>query len=191
MTVSFPIAADAEGALKAPVGRAARQREAREAAGEAVSFVRELTGPAFASREAAEAAYAGHLDGPGATIAPEDRYCELMEVASPEIRRRRLGGQAEPTCEDGRRWPKPPEPLPTVWRLSVSYWRTCQPEPAEADLPQARAARRREGGGALEPSALRRMAAQALQPVKPQQPLDIGLFERRLPEAPDVIVPDE
>ena len=27
--------------------------------------------------------------------------------------------------------------------------------------------------------------------VKPQQPLDIGLFETRLPEAPHIVVPDE
>jgi hypothetical protein len=27
--------------------------------------------------------------------------------------------------------------------------------------------------------------------VEPQRPLDIGLFEVRLPEAPDRVVPDE
>ena len=32
---------------------------------------------------------------------------------------------------------------------------------------------------------------QPLQPFKPQQPLDIGLFETRLPESPHIIVPDE
>lgn len=190
MTVSFPIAADAQGALKAPLGRAAREREAREAAGDEVSFMRELTGPEFATREAALAAYAGRLDAPGSTVAPEDRYCELMEVA-PEASRRRLGGQAEPTFEAGRRWPKPPAPMPTVWRLSVAYWRIGQAQAAAPDLPQARAVRRREGGQALEPKALRQMAEQALKPVSPQQPLDIGLFEVRLPESPNVIVPDE
>jgi hypothetical protein len=30
-----------------------------------------------------------------------------------------------------------------------------------------------------------------MRAVQPQQPLDIGLFEFRLPEAPDIIVPDE
>ena len=35
------------------------------------------------------------------------------------------------------------------------------------------------------------IAHQPLRPVKPQQPLDIGLFEVRLPESPDIVVPDE
>ena len=30
-----------------------------------------------------------------------------------------------------------------------------------------------------------------LRPVEPQQPLDIGLFETRLPENPAIVVPDE
>jgi hypothetical protein len=35
------------------------------------------------------------------------------------------------------------------------------------------------------------MTRAPLKPTKPQQPLDIGLFETRLPEAPHIVVPDE
>ena len=81
----------------------------------------------------------------------------------------------------------------TVWRLQVSFWR---PVSAAPDIPdtdahtQARKARR----GAREPvdpKSLRALTRQPLLPVKPQQPLDIGLFEVRLPENPNIIVPDE
>ena len=43
----------------------------------------------------------------------------------------------------------------------------------------------------LDAATLRALSRQPLQPVRPQQPLDIGLFEYRLPEAPHIIVPDE
>lgn len=193
MTVAFPIAADAEAALKSPLGRAARQREAGALAGAAVAFVRELTGPAFATREAAEAAYPGLVDGPGGAVPPEDRWCELMEVLDQDRGGRPApGGQAEPSFEGGRRWPEPRTRLKTVWRLSVGYWRLARPEEAPAgELPQARAARRSEEAQGLDAGALRAMARQSLQPIKPQQPLDIGLFEAPLPEAPGRTIPDE
>jgi len=193
MTVRFPIAPDAGAALKAPLGRAVREREAAALAGAQVEFVRELAGPAFAAREAAEAAYAGLLDAPGRPVQPEDRWCELMEVIDrPAGRRPPPGGQAEPSFEGGRRWPAPPAPLRTVWRLSVGYWRPVVPgRKASADLPQARAARRSGEAQALDAGALRAMAGQALRPIKPQQPLDIGLFEVPLPESPDQTIPDE
>ena len=35
------------------------------------------------------------------------------------------------------------------------------------------------------------MARQPLRPVEPQQPLDIGLFEVRPPDAPHIVMPDE
>ena len=70
----------------------------------------------------------------------------------------------------------------------VSYWRIATAEsPIEA--PQARTARR--AGLPFDPQTLMAMARQPLKPVAPQQPLDIGLFETRLPEAPHIIVPDE
>ena len=188
MSVRYPIARDAEAALKAPAGRAVREREAAVAAGEPVAFVRELTGPVFATRDAAEAAWAAVIDREGAAlVAPEDRFCELMEVLAPEAR---AGGQAEPVFEAGSRWPKPRRRLDTQWRLQVSYWKIGGEE-ARAALPQARAARRSGVAQGMDAKALRALAHQPLQPMKPQQPLDIGLFEFSPPEAPHLTIPDE
>jgi hypothetical protein len=70
----------------------------------------------------------------------------------------------------------------------VSYWRIATAgRPIEA--PQARRARR--GKQPLDPETLRAIAREPLRPVEPQQPLDIGLFEVRLPEAPHIVMPDE
>ena len=190
MAVRYPVAASAEAALKSPQGRAARAREAAALSGRGVEFARELVGPEFETRDAAEAAYAGRIDAPGeGAVAPEDRYCDLVEVAARARGRLPQGGQAEPAFEAGRRWPRPKRTLRTVWRLSVGYWRPSTQAAAPA-LPQARAARRGKAED-LDAAALRAMAGQPLQPVKPQQPLDIGLFEVRLPEAPHIVVPDE
>ncbi len=188
MSVLYPIAATAEAALNATIGRAVREREARELAAHEVSFARELVGPAFETREAAVEAWAALVDVEGrTTIAPEDRFCDLMEITAPVAGRTPVGGQAEPVFEAGHRWPRPKRLLKTLWRLQVSYWRTTPP--AAADLPQARKARR--APEARDAGALRAMAEQPLQAVKPQQPLDIGLFEVRLPDAPHIIMPDE
>ena len=188
MSVRFPIAANAEEALKAPKGRAVRAREALEfSGGLEVEFARELVGPTFATREAAEAAWPDVIDREGApAVQPEDRFCELMET----IEEPRPGGQAEPTFEAGSRWPKPRRLLKTQWRLQVGYWRIVDPA-AEPALPQARAARKSGEAQALDAKALRAMARQPLQPLKPQQPLDIGLFEYTPPEAPHLTIPDE
>ena len=189
MSVRYPVAPSAEAALQGPKGRAEREREALGfAGGLKVAFARELTGPAFATREAAEAAYPAVVDRTGAAgVQPEDRFCELMEVLEPQARK---GGQAEPTFQAGSRWPKPKRSLKTQWRLQVSYWRIVDPV-AEPALPQARAARRTAEAQGLDAQALRSMARQPLKPVKPQQPLDIGLFEYSPPEAPHLTIPDE
>ena len=190
MSVLYPIAASADAALTAPLGRAARERDAGALASGPVRFARDLTGPVFDTRDAAAAAWAGRIDLEGAaSIAPEDRYCDLMEIAAPG--KAGAGGQAEPVYEAGHRWPKPKRLLKTAWRLSVSYWRTVEDEPVHPVVQQARQARRREGAEGLDAAALRAMASQPLAPVKPQQPLDIGLFETRMPEAPHLIMPDE
>lgn len=193
MSVHYPIAANAELALNGSLGRAVREREAQALAGEPVEFVRELSGPAFDSYEAAAMAYAGKVDNGGAgTVPPEDRYCDLVEVAVSTAGRASKGGQAEPICVQGRRWPQPPAKLRTSWRLSVGYWRPVRNRPEhQVALDQARAARRNREAERLDPAMLRRMARQPLMPVKPQQPLDIGLFERALPENPEIIIPDE
>ena len=80
--------------------------------------------------------------------------------------------------------------LKTVWRLSVGYWRPLSLAPVET-LEQARKLRRTEEPERLTPETLRRVARLPLRPVKPQQPLDIGLFETPLPENPEIIIPDE
>ncbi len=191
MTVRYPIAANPEAALNAPLGRAAREREATELLGEPAQFVRELSGPAFETREAALKAYAGRIDETGTgLVQPEDRYCELMEVAAPVHGEAPRAGQAQPVFAGGRRWPEPKRMLKTVWRLSVGYWRPVSQAPAQP-LDQARRLRRSEEAERLDPETLRRVARMPLRAVKPQQPLDIGLFETPLPENPEIIIPDE
>lgn len=98
-------------------------------------------------------------------------------------------GPVQPTCQDGHRWPAPPAVPPrTAWRLAVSYWRIASAE-RPLDAPQARKARRSKQD--VDTATLRAIARQPLRPVEPQQPLDIGLFETRLPENPSIVVPDE
>lgn len=192
MTVLHPVAANADAALNAPLGRAAREREAAALAGEPVEFVVEAAGPAFESREAALEAYAGRVEAPGrSAVAPEDRFCDLREMLAD-----RPPPPARPAKADGRRWPAPPPPPATLWRLSVSYWRpvsaAAEMASAGAELDQARRLRRaRRDSRALDAAALRRLAGQPLRPVRPQQPLDLGLFEVRLPENPSIVMPDE
>ena len=190
MTVRYPIAPSAEAALTRPLGRAVREREARDAAGEEVEFVRELAGSPFESHEAAVQMYAGLIDEEGLRpVPPEDRFCELVEVIAVEGRRR-VGDQAEPVCKDGQRWPRPKRPLKTAYRLSVGYWRPVSARPA-MPVDQARAARRREDSRRLTAAELRAIASEPLKPVKPQQALDIGLFEVFAAGSPHLLMPDE
>lgn len=188
--VRFPIAANAEAALIAPLGRAARRSEAVLGAGAEVVFATEAVGPAFDTREAALAAYAGRVDDERAetpaSIQPEDRYCELRELAVARPPKPGTVKPMRPVYRRGRRWPEPPAPPQAVWRLSISYWRVQVPVAAPADeAPQ------RGPAPAVDAQALRARLAEPLRPVKPQQPLDIGLFEVRPPEAPHILMPDE
>ena len=185
--ILYPVAANAEQALSRPLARAARQSEAQKRTGGAVVFATDPAGPAFATRAAALDAYAGRLDDErsGAQPPAEDRYCQLIEQAVEGSAR--LGPVAA-TYADGRRWPEPAAAARTVWRLTVSYWRVASAE-RPLDAPQARKARR--SSQPLDAQALRAIAGTPLRPVKPQQPLDIGLFEVRPPEAPHILMPDE
>lgn len=189
--ILYPIAANAESALSKPLGRAARASEAKDLARGEVTFVSEPAGPAFETYDAALAAWGGRIDDskPGHAVQPADRYCTLREVlAAPIGRRAPRIKPAKPTYRDGHRWSPPPIMPPTVWRLSVSYWRIA--DAAElAALEQARKTRRR--ATELDAATLRALARQPLQPVRPQQPLDIGLFEFRPPDAPHILMPDE
>jgi hypothetical protein len=190
MTVRYPIATSAEAALTRPLGRAVREREARETAGEEVEFVRELAGSPFETREAALQMYAGLVDEEGLRpVPPEDRFCELVEVIADQGRRR-IGDQAEPVCRDGHRWPKPRRALKTSYRLSIGYWRPVSARPA-LPVDQARAARKREESKRLTAAELRAIASQPLKAVKPQQALDIGLFEVFAAGSPHLLMPDE
>lgn len=185
--ILYPVATNAELALSRPLGRAARESEARRRAGEAVVFATDPVGPAFATREAALDAYAGRVDDErtGAMPDAEDRYCRLVEVVAEGAPKPK---SVEPVYADGHRWPAPAKAPRTVWRLTVSYWRIGTAErPLEA--PQARQARKSKQD--LDPDTLRAIAQTPLRPTKPQQPLDIGLFETRPPEAPHIVMPDE
>ena len=188
------LAVNAERALSQPIGRAAREREAETLARGAVRFVTEPAGPGFSTYEEALAAYPGRIDEGRSTIQPEDRYCALREVmATPPPRsggkaRPRTSRAAKPVYKDGRRWSLAGDSPPTVWRLSVSYWRIIADEELEA-LEQARLVRRRASD--LDPAALRALAQQPLLPTKPQKALDVGLFETPLPEAPHILIADE
>jgi hypothetical protein len=187
--VLYPVAPNADLALAAPKGRAAREREAVKLAGEAVVFTTDPVGPAFATRQAALDAYSGRVEDERSGAMPEaqDRFCRLAEqiVIQPG---KTAPLPVEPVFADGRRWPQPGTQPQTAWRLMVSYWRIATAERPIA-APQARQARRSREP--LDAATIRAMARQPLRPVEPQQPLDIGLFETRLPEAPDVVVPDE
>ena len=191
--ILYPVAETAEAALHAPRGYAARAREAQALAASAVAFVSEAVGPAFATREAALDAYAGRVQDDGAgsgTIAPEGRWGRLVPVSAAPGSRRAPPTPMRPTYRDGHRWPAREDATPILWRLSVSYWKIDGEEvrlPSEA----ARRVRRGEAGRELGGPALNALARQPLRPVKLQQPLDIGLFEMRPPEAPDTLIPDE
>ena len=197
MSVLYPVAETAEAALHAARGHAAREREAETLAHGAVAFVTEAVGPAFATPEAALDAYAGLLDDerPGriASVPPERRWCALRPVAAPgKGGRTRIVVPVAPVFREGRRWPVPPAPETehTLWRLSVSYWKVA----GEADPtahPPARKLRRDAKARELQSEAVKALAEQPMRPHEPQRALDIGLFERRLPENPSIIVPDE
>ena len=175
MSILYPIASGVEAALSTPRGRAARERDAARIASEPVAFVREFTGPSFRDEGEARAHWAGRLDderqGQRVSLLPEDRFCDLKPI----IQRSRTP------------FLKPH----TVWRLSVAYWRIGGAPASEAAGPQARKARRQKDGPAPDGGTLEALANQPLRPIKAQQPLDIGLFEVRLPENPQIVVPDE
>lgn len=178
--ILYPVAETADQALHAPLAYAEREREAVQAAGGAVAFVSEAVGPAFVSEAAAEDAYRGKglLPGEWRSLRP------VIEGKSAPPRK--------PLNKDGRRWPEPKAPRsPTLWRLSISYWRVTRLDEAAIPTEAARRLRRDPASEGLDTRALQALARQPLRAARPQQALDIGLFEVRLPEDPNRIVPDE
>jgi hypothetical protein len=184
MSVLYPVAATAEAALAQPIGRAARESDAAMLASGTVEFVSEQVGPAFASQDEALSVYRSRIE-----TGPEERFCVLREVLDPAAGRRALR-PLKPSYKAGRRWPEPKPPPATLWRLSITYWRVID-EARFATLTQARQARRSTGADKLDPKILRALAQQPLRPLRPQQPLDVGLFEVSPPEAPHILMPDE
>jgi len=176
MTILYPVAASADEAVLAPRGLAVREREAMDVAGGGVTFMSEAVGPAFSTREAVADAFKTAAAQPWAAIRP----------VSADIKAK---APIRPTNRDGRRWPEPAAAEPALWRLSVSYWRINGAETPPPD--HARKLRRDPEAGTLDAKTLRALARQPLRAVKPQQPLDIGLFEVRPPDAPHLIIPDE
>jgi hypothetical protein len=175
MSILYPVAGSADEALHAPKGFAAREREAEHAAGGAVEFLSEAVGPAFATREALIEAYRAAAAQP---------WCAVRPVAAGKVT-----APVKPQNADGRRWPEPKAAQPSFWRLSISYWRIGSPDQAPSD--HARRLRRDPEARELDAKALRALARQPLRALKPQQPLDIGLFEFRPPDAPHILMPDE
>jgi hypothetical protein len=178
--ILYPVAANAELALASPLGHAEREREAGRVAGQAVIFTTDPAGPAFATREAVLDAYPAQV---------QENWCRLSEQVIATRGKAVRRAAVEPTNEDGRRWPLPKTDRPrTVWRLMVSYWRIATAE-RPIETPQARKARR--AAQPLDAEALKAIARAPMRPVEPQQPLDIGLFEIRPPDAPHIVMPDE
>ena len=175
MSILYPVAASADEALHAPKGFAAREREAVDAAGGAASFLSEAVGPAFATREALIDAY---------RTAAAQPWCAVRPVAAGKVK-----APVKPQNADGRRWPDAKPVQPVFWRLSISYWRIGSSDQTPSD--PARKLRRDPEARELDAKALRALARQPLRAVKPQQPLDIGLFEFRPPDAPHILMPDE
>lgn len=174
--LAHPVAPTAEAALHAPAGVAARESEARWVAQGAVALVTEVVGPAFVTRAAAAEAYAARLAEP---------WCALRPVVPQDV--------PPPTralAEGPRRWPERTA-APALWRLQVTYWRCEGEDPQARPLSAARRARRDEASAGMDAGVLRRLAAQPMQAVRPQQPLDIGLFEAPARERPDLILPDD
>jgi hypothetical protein len=198
MSILYPVAETPEAALHAARGHAARAREAERTAGGPVRFVTEAVGPAFSTREAALDAYVGLVedDRPGRPAPPpEARWRQLRPVSTPPGVKPRPQPPLKPVNRDGHRWPTPPAAsveatTPTLWRLSVSYWRI---EQAAAVAPESAARKLRRDATAkdLDAAVLDALARQPLRPLRPQRALDIGLFEFRPPDAPDLIIPDE
>ena len=193
MSILYPVAANAEAALSAPLGRAARERDALTLAGATVSYQVEETGPAFATREQALDAFAGRIedDRPGKPgVVAEDRYLDLRQVIARQAGRIPVVTTVRPNYEGGRRWPERPATadVPAVWRVSVAYWRVHGERMAPG---QARQVRKAGQGPVLGRDVLAELSQQPLRPLKPQQPLDIGLFEAPLPEAPGQFIADE
>ena len=192
--VRYPVADSPHTALASPLGEAERASDAVRIAGCEIEFVSQDMGADFDTREAALTVWDQTLS--------VHMWCRLREVVVAAPGRRAALIALQPSNLNGRRWPSPPPPPRTVWRLNVSYWRPrrVQTDPLapggglegpQEGLTQARKARRDRSSDQLDAAALRAMAHQPLRAQRSQKGLDIGLFEIRAPEDPTRLIADE
>lgn len=165
----FPIAADAARALHAPLGLAqsleAAQSRHADVGPLKVAFAPEI----FDSEAEARARFARAI---------EAGYAELAPVFDG------LASHAKPLARGGnRRWPNGKPERALRWRLVVRFW------PTSDEAPRAAAAADKIRKRHVETESGR------LTSVKPQAPLDFGLFagdyEAPARDDPSLILPDE
>lgn len=170
MRPSFPVASDPSGALSAPAGRARSLAEARALNGDAQELAAGFAPGIFSDMAEALACHGDAVAAGCAEIVPV-----FEGVARPGKPMARGGG---------RRWPSPRPERALRWRVVVRYW----PIPASRPVSP----RRREMASAkVRPQS----PDGRLQPLKPQAPLDFGLFagDYEVParDDPDLLIPDE
>jgi hypothetical protein len=119
-SVSYPIATCAEYALAKPLGFAERLSDAAKLVRRDVSFVSSDIGPGFENFEAASRHWYEHL-----IDQLNDRpWIRIREITKPVSADEAWTRFVRPICQNGRRWPNPPPPMPTEWRLNITFWRT-------------------------------------------------------------------
>ena len=199
--IAYPIAADAHEALaRLKAGealRAVREKEAELAAKARVAFVTQVVGPVYETRDEALDAFAGLIedDRKGRTFMPadSDRFCLL--TCRIRDQKRAKSQPTQPVFAEGQRWPQKREPVPSVWQLSLSYWKIMTVAQAKAaGLPpigQARHLRKKATGRDLTPEEIAALSQGPLLAARPQKALDFGLFDFPLPENPSIIIADE
>ncbi len=184
----YPVAADGHAALAAlragDKRRAAREREAEIAAGEAVAFVTESIGPLYATEAEAQQAYVGVLTDHGVCIL-------TCRIAEPPAKRYK---PTQPVYEDGVRWPKVDQSRRTVWQISISYWKilpASRTASAAAPNGQARKLRKTARGYDLTPEEILALTETPMAASRPQKALDFGLFDFIPPDNPGIVIADE
>lgn len=184
----YPIAQDGHDALAqlraGTAQHAAREKEAETLAGHRVAFVSQSLGPLYESLDEAKAAFKG--------LAEDEQVCKFVCRLKTTTGARRKTEQ--PVFEDGVRWPKAAAPRPSVWQLSVSYWKilaSTRPTPAAPGSEPARKLRKTAKGQALTPEQLRALIETPMTAMRPQKSLDFGLFDFIPPDQPDIIIADE
>ena len=145
-------------------------------------FLSESVGPSFES----EAALRSYYDAchPGLMAEPfVSAQCRFLKRQSQK--------PLKPTYETGKRWPDAPSAPQSHWVLILTYWNIAEKTVVTPPPVQARKLRKKADATALSADVVKSLTDQGLKPLMPQKALDIGLFEIRAPENPDLILPDE